>query len=77
MPGNDASSLCSQQAVPYSREFKQKYDYFRKKLKKPVSRTYLTGYSIVLLLKGSSRDQNHEVKFEFDEFSESLRLTFF
>lgn len=25
------------QAVPYSREFKQKYDYFRKKLKKPVS----------------------------------------
>ncbi|XP_041754726.1 E3 ubiquitin-protein ligase NEDD4-like isoform X2 [Coregonus clupeaformis] len=23
-------------AVPYSREFKQKYDYFRKKLKKPV-----------------------------------------
>ena len=24
------------QAVPYSREFKQKYDYFRKKLKKPV-----------------------------------------
>lgn len=24
-------------AVPYSREFKQKYDYFRKKLKKPVS----------------------------------------
>lgn len=26
-----------QQAVPYSREFKQKYDYFRKKLKKPVS----------------------------------------
>lgn len=26
----------SVQAVPYSREFKQKYDYFRKKLKKPV-----------------------------------------
>lgn len=26
----------SLQAVPYSREFKQKYDYFRKKLKKPV-----------------------------------------
>lgn len=26
------------QAVPYSREFKQKYDYFRKKLKKPVIR---------------------------------------
>uniref|UniRef100_A0A8C7IK69 HECT-type E3 ubiquitin transferase n=1 Tax=Oncorhynchus kisutch TaxID=8019 RepID=A0A8C7IK69_ONCKI len=24
------------QAVPYSREFKQKYDYFRKKLKKPA-----------------------------------------
>lgn len=23
-------------AVPYSREFKQKYDYFRKKLKKPA-----------------------------------------
>uniref|UniRef100_A0A3B4CYM8 HECT-type E3 ubiquitin transferase n=1 Tax=Pygocentrus nattereri TaxID=42514 RepID=A0A3B4CYM8_PYGNA len=29
--------LCfSPQAVPYSREFKQKYDYFRKKLKKPA-----------------------------------------
>lgn len=28
--------LLSVQAVPYSREFKQKYDYFRKKLKKPV-----------------------------------------
>lgn len=29
-------TLSSLQAVPYSREFKQKYDYFRKKLKKPV-----------------------------------------
>lgn len=36
---NDTCSPCSLQAVPYSREFKQKYDYFRKKLKKPVSRT--------------------------------------
>lgn len=25
------------QAVPYSRDYKQKYEYFRKKLKKPVS----------------------------------------
>lgn len=31
-----ADDLLSVQAVPYSREFKQKYDYFRKKLKKPV-----------------------------------------
>lgn len=31
-----AWDLLSVQAVPYSREFKQKYDYFRKKLKKPV-----------------------------------------
>uniref|UniRef100_A0A4W6BRX7 E3 ubiquitin-protein ligase n=1 Tax=Lates calcarifer TaxID=8187 RepID=A0A4W6BRX7_LATCA len=28
--------LCSLQAVPYSRDYKQKYDYFRKKLKKPA-----------------------------------------
>uniref|UniRef100_A0A8C9YB43 HECT-type E3 ubiquitin transferase n=1 Tax=Sander lucioperca TaxID=283035 RepID=A0A8C9YB43_SANLU len=28
--------LMSVQVVPYSREFKQKYDYFRKKLKKPA-----------------------------------------
>lgn len=72
---NDVSSCCSQQAVPYSREFKQKYDYFRKKLKKPVSRTstggcrtHLSGYSVVLLLKGSSRNQKHKAKFEFDGF---------
>lgn len=28
--------LCCSQAVPYSRDYKQKYDYFRKKLKRPV-----------------------------------------
>lgn len=32
----------SLQAVPYSREFKQKYDYFRKKLKKPVRKRIYT-----------------------------------
>lgn len=32
-----AAILCWSQAVPYSRDYKQKYDYFRKKLKKPVS----------------------------------------
>lgn len=32
--------ICCLQAVPYSREFKQKYDYFRKKLKKPVRPTF-------------------------------------
>uniref|UniRef100_A0A8C2XD35 HECT-type E3 ubiquitin transferase n=1 Tax=Cyclopterus lumpus TaxID=8103 RepID=A0A8C2XD35_CYCLU len=35
--GIDQFCCClSVQAVPYSREFKQKYDYFRKKLKKPA-----------------------------------------
>lgn len=36
------------QAVPYSREFKQKYDYFRKKLKKPVSNQLLDTLCVLL-----------------------------
>lgn len=36
------------QAVPYSREFKQKYDYFRKKLKKPVSNQLLDKLCVLL-----------------------------
>uniref|UniRef100_A0A4W4DWZ4 E3 ubiquitin-protein ligase n=1 Tax=Electrophorus electricus TaxID=8005 RepID=A0A4W4DWZ4_ELEEL len=30
------AALCTTQAVPYSRDYKQKYEYFRKKLKKPA-----------------------------------------
>lgn len=42
-------SLSSVQAVPYSREFKQKYDYFRKKLKKPVSSGFKTQICLVFV----------------------------
>lgn len=36
------------QAVPYSRDYKQKYDYFRKKLKKPVSLRHAAGPPVSL-----------------------------
>jgi hypothetical protein len=36
---SDGYIPCSFQAVPYSRDYKQKYDYFRSKLRKPVSIT--------------------------------------
>lgn len=57
------------QAVPYSREFKQKYDYFRKKLKKPV-RTVFPFKHICLvfvvlageLLRNSTRTKLNLVK---------------
>lgn len=32
------------QAVPYSRDYKQKYEYFKGQLRKPVSQSYLSCY---------------------------------
>lgn len=44
------TSICWLQAVPYSRDYKQKYEYFRKKLKKPVSLTKMQIWVRSLLL---------------------------